>query len=154
MLLTASSAWASNPFLDLLTTNGERLSDEALIGQGKWTLVMIWATDCHICKQQKPLISAFYDKHKDLDANVFGIALDGRSGLKEVRHYLQEHVVTFPNYVGEFPVVAVNYHELTEETLRGTPTYLLFNPNGELKGNNPGPISVDAIEKFIARHTP
>ena len=40
---------------------------------------------------------------------------------------------------------------MTEENLRGTPTYLLFNPEGELLGNNPGRLSVEAIESFIAR---
>jgi len=143
-MLGATSAWAGSPFLDLLTTDGERLSDDQGIGEGQWTLVMIWATDCHICKQQKPIISAFHDEHKDSDARVFGIALDGRPGLAEVREYLSEHTVSFPNYVGEYPVIAINYQEMTEEDLRGTPTYLLFDPKGVLKGNNPGPISIGA----------
>ena len=42
---------------------------------------------------------------------------------------------------------------MTEENLRGTPTYLLFSPVGELLGNNPGRLSVEAIESFIARKT-
>jgi thiol-disulfide isomerase/thioredoxin len=152
ILLGTTPAWANSPFLDLLTVDGERLDEGPAVGNGKWTLVMIWATDCPICKQQKPVISAFHDKHKDVDAAVFGIALDGRPGLQEVRDYLDEHVVSFPNYVGEYPVIAINYQELTEEDLRGTPTYLLFDPEGELQGNNPGPISVEAIERFIERH--
>ncbi|MEE9320619.1 MAG: TlpA disulfide reductase family protein [Granulosicoccus sp.] len=141
------------PFDELLTVDGALLEESPAVGNGRWKLVMIWATDCPICKQQKPVISAFHDAHKDKDAEVFGIALDGRQGLVAVNKYLQKHTVSFPNYVGEFSTVAVNYQELTEEDLRGTPTYLLFNPEGELKGNNPGPISVDAIEAFIARHS-
>ena len=121
------------------------------IGDGKWLLVMLWATDCHICKQQKPEISRFHDQHKDEDARVVGIALDGMGAVDEVKSYLDVHQVSFPNYVGELAIVASHYLVLTEENLRGTPTYLLFNPDGELMGNNPGPLSVDAIEKFIAR---
>jgi thiol-disulfide isomerase/thioredoxin len=141
------------PFDQLLTIDGVLLDEPPAVGNGRWKLVMIWATDCPICKQQKPVISAFHNAHKDKDAEVFGIALDGRQGLVAVNKYLKQHTVTFPNYVGEFSSIAANYQRLTEEDLRGTPTYLLFNPEGELKGNNPGPISVDAIEAFIARHS-
>lgn len=143
---------AEHPFDGLIDLQGQRLATPPAIGEGQWTLVMIWATDCHICKQQKPVISAFHDAHKDTDANVFGIALDGRQGLGEVNEYLEEHAVSFPNFVGDYPSVAIGYQKLTEESLIGTPTYLLFNPEGELKGNNPGPIGVEAIEKFIAKH--
>lgn len=141
------------PFDGLLNIDGELLEEPPAVGNGRWKLVMIWATDCAICKQQKPVISAFHDAHKDKDAEVFGIALDGRQGLIAVNKYLKKHTVSFPNYVGEFVSIAASYQKLTEEDLRGTPTYLLFNPEGELKGNNPGPISVDAIEAFIARHS-
>jgi len=119
-------------------------------GDGKWLLVMLWATDCHICRQQKPEMSRFHDQHKDKDASVLGIALDGMGAVDKVKSYLDEHQPTFPNYVGEIAIVASHYLVLTEESLRGTPTYLLFNPDGELVGNNPGPLSTEAIEKFIA----
>lgn len=120
-------------------------------GNGKWLLVMLWATDCHICHQQKPEISAFYNRHKDTDAVVMGIALDGMDKVDEVREYLAVNKPSFPNYVGNIAIIASHYQGLTDESLRGTPTYLLFGPGGELLGNNPGPLSVDAIEKFMAR---
>jgi len=74
--------------------------------------------------------------------------------MDAVKEYLAEHQPTFPNYVGDYQMVAMNYQSLTEENLRGTPTYLLFNPQGELKGNNPGPVTPSAIERFIANNTP
>jgi len=142
-----------NPFRDLVDTEGSPSPLSDTFGSGKWTLVMIWSTDCHLCEEQKPKISAFFDKHKSGNIDVFGIALDGRKNLDDVQDYLSKNQPTFPNYVGEFPIVAANYQALTEEPLRGTPTYLLFNPEGELKGNNPGPVSPAAIEGFIERHS-
>jgi len=156
MCLTLASSIVragENPFVDLVDIQGEAIDVGSSIGEGKWTLVMLWTTDCHICTEQKPKISAFYDKHKDDSVNVFGIAMDGRKNLKAVNRYLEKHNPSFPNFVGELDLVAFNYQMMTEEPLRGTPTYLLFNPAGELKGNNPGPVSPDAIEKFIARHS-
>ena len=131
--------------------NGDIVDLDTMIGQGKWTLVMIWATNCHICHEQKPKISAFHDKHKDTDAHVVGIALDGPERMDAIKAYIEKNKPTFPSYAGDIAIVASHYLAMTEESLRGTPTYLLFNPEGELLGNNPGPLSVDAIERFMAR---
>lgn len=147
------SAFAKSPFKGLVDPNGDAASLSGTIGTGKWTLVMLWATDCHVCTEQKPTISAFHDEHKDTDASVVGIALDGKAGLKEVRRYLAKHQPTFPNYVSDIRKLNLTYEMLTEESLRGTPTYLLFAPDGELKGNNPGPITIAGLEKFIAAHS-
>jgi len=157
MLLACFAAIAhasDSPFRDLVDTNGELAGEQTAVGKGKWTLVMLWSTDCHICTLQKPEISAFYDKYKSTTVDVFGIALDGARRMDAVKNYLAEHQPTFPNYVGDYQMVALNYQSLTEENLRGTPTYLLFDPNGELKGNNPGPVTPSAIERFIAKNTP
>lgn len=43
----------------------------------KYTLVMVWATNCHLCEEQKPMIQTFHSDYKDTAANVVGIAIDG-----------------------------------------------------------------------------
>lgn len=152
-VLLAISAVAGNAHasMEIQKLDGEIVRLDERVGGGKWLLVMLWATDCHICKQQKPEMSRFHDKHKDIDAEVLGIALDGMGAVEEVKDYLEQHQPSFPNYVGEIAIVASHYLVLTEENLRGTPTYLLFNPEGELVGNNPGPLSVESLESFISK---
>lgn len=130
---------------------GESLKLEDLTGNGKWTLVMFWATNCHICKLQKPDMSAFHDKHKDTTAEVIGVALDGMGRLDAVQRYIDETKPSFPSYVADSLIISSYYFGMTEDSLRGTPTYLLFNPEGELLGSNPGLLSVEAIESFIER---
>lgn len=126
---------------------------DELTGNGKWTLVMVWAINCHICHEQKPEISAFHDKHKDSLAHVVGISLDGVDRVEAVKNYIDKNNVSFPSYVGDVGIIASHYYGMTEANLRGTPTYLLFSPEGELLGNNPGKLTVSAIESFIARKT-
>lgn len=151
-LLLFSLGTASSAGMELQSAeDGTQVTLDDLTGQGKWTLVMIWATNCHICHIQKPEISAFHDKHKDLNAHVVGIALDGVDQVEAVNNYIRENEVSFPSYVGNVAIIASHYFGMTEENLRGTPTYLLFNPEGELLGNNPGQLSVEAIESFMAR---
>ena len=48
-------------------------------------------------------------------------------------------------------MVSLNYEVITEESFRGTPTFLLFTPEGELIGNMPGKLSINALESFIER---
>lgn len=141
------------PFAGLVTIDGVPLDEGPRIGLGQWTLVMIWVTNCHSCREQKPKISAFHDARKNLDARVFGIAMDGAKKLGKVRTFLTRNKVTFPTFVGDMMSVMKDYEKLTNEPFRGTPTYLLFNPEGVLKGNNPGPITIAALERFIDRHS-
>ncbi len=136
--------------MELQHVDGQVVDLDDFRGDGRWLLVMLWATTCHICEMQKPDISAFHEKHKDTDAHVLGIALDGMERLDEIKANMQHHKTSFPSLVGNIAIVASHYQHMTEESLRGTPTYLLFNPSGELVGNNPGPLSVEAIEKFMA----
>jgi len=141
-------------FTSLLDMEGNPAAEGALrIGQGQWTLVMIWATNCHVCKEQKPKLSVFHEKHKDRDARVVGIALDGKRGLTRVAAFMKKLNVKFPTFVGNPPSVMEQYMVLTEQRFRGTPTYLLFDPQGKLMGNNPGPITIAALERFIDRHS-
>jgi len=151
-LLLASSGSVKSAGLPMHSVaDGQPVNLESLTGQGKWTLVMIWATACILCQSQKPIISAFHEKHKDSDAHVVGIALDGVKNIGKVKRYIDQHDVTFPNYVSQMKSAASHYLGVTEEQFRGTPTYLLFSPEGELIGKNPGLLSAEAIEDFIAR---
>lgn len=152
LILASPGFGAEAPLLDTRTLTGEKQDLDKYVGKGKWTLVMFWATDCHICKQQKPEISRFHNEHKNLDAQVVGVAIDGMANKAAIQAYVYEHSPSFPTLVAELPVLAMNYYAVTEENFRGTPTYWLFSPKGELLGNNPGPLRVEAIEAFMAKY--
>ena len=153
--LISSSVMASvdAPFGDLVDVNGEGITNEANLGDGKWKVVMIWATDCHICAIMKPRLSKFHDKNKDTVAEVYGIALDGHDQHEAVKKYMIDHDVSFPTFIGEFGLVAANFEINSQTPLRGTPTYLLFNPEGELLAIDFGMLDVDAIDTFIGNNT-
>ena len=150
LLLTAVGAVNASGMELQSSEDGSPTSLDSLTGNGKWTLVMIWATNCHICKIQKPEMSAFHNERKDVDAHIVGIALDGPKHVDIINQYIEDNNVSFPTFVGDTAIIASHYFGMTEENLRGTPTYLLFNPEGELLANNPGLLTVEALENFIA----
>ena len=113
---------------------------------------MLWAADCSVCAQEYPAISDFHTRHRDTDAKVIGVSLDGYSQLEKITRHISEMPMTFDNLIGELNVVAFQYRTATAKPLQGTPTYLMFNPQGQFAGHHVGPISSEALEKFIQRH--
>ena len=63
---------------ELEAFNGEKVSLDDKIGQGKWTLVMFWAHHCGVCKVEFPIYSNFHANRDDVD--VIGISIDGQDG--------------------------------------------------------------------------
>jgi len=149
--LWAGTIWAdtSAPFSDLVDIDGNAVTTEADVGIGKWQIVMIWAIDCHICREMKPKMSAFHEKHKDKTLEVYGLALDGPENVEAVQQYMIRHKVKFPTFIGNFDPIAAKYEEDSKSPLSGTPTYMLFNPEGKLVGTDFGFLNVEDIEKFI-----
>lgn len=153
VIVAAKPAMAGiNPDFDLMSLEGNEITLESQVDSSKWLLVMFWATDCPICVTEKPLISKFHSEHKSVDAQVVGIALDGYANAGVIKDYLALHKPSFPSYTGDYNDLASRYATATGEVLRGTPTYLLYTPEGELVGNNPGPVSPQAIERFIKKY--
>ncbi len=150
-LLSVSGSHASD-WTEVRTLNGKFTTLSQHFEENKWTLVMLWTTNCGICVREYPIMSEFHDKHKDIDAKVLGVSLDGYSQLDKITRHISEMPMSFDNLIGELTVVAFNYEASTEEPLQGTPTYMMFNPQGQLVGHNPGPVKIEALEKFIQRH--
>ncbi len=140
------------PDLGLRDFSGQPAGLDKYVGKGKWVLVMFWGLNCPICERNKPDINAFHDAHKDKDAEVVGVVINGMESKAAIEKAIQRHPLTFPNYIAELGLMAMNFQIAAEEPFRGTPTYWLFNPKGELVAVNPGPIRKEALENFIATH--
>ena len=112
---------------------------------------MLWAHNCHVCIEETPVISDFNDRRDDVD--VIGVSIDGIKNKQLAEQFLERSKPSFPSYISELAVVSFNYQLLTEEEFRGTPTFLLFTPDGTLLGNNPGKLSLEALEGFIDRNS-
>lgn len=133
--------------------NGVSHQLDDFTGKGKWTIVMMWASDCHICNKEAHQYVAFHNKHQTNDASVLGISLDGAEKKADAENFVKKHSVNFPNLIGEPNQVAGMYYELTGNNFRGTPTFLIFSPAGELRAQQVGAVPTDLIEKFMASET-
>ncbi len=151
-LFISLAAHANDPFRDLVTMDGQEIASLPQTEDGKWTLVMLWATDCHACELQKPDIAAFSEKHKDGKISVVGIAIDGRDNIEKVQAHQAHKKDGFPTYIGEYLLLSTNIELVAGEALRGTPTYLMLDENNNIKAYNPGMLNMDDLDAYVARN--
>lgn len=138
--------------LTLLKRTAAPMDFNKLIGDGRWTVVMLWATDCVPCEVQKPDVDAFHVNHVDKDARVVGVALDGVDQLRAINKAMRLTPTRFPNYVSNYEQMTKDIRAITGEEYDGlTPTYILFDPTGKYVKANFGPIEMSAIEAVIDR---
>lgn len=140
-ILLSSSAIA---FTEL---DGKKTTVEDQIGKGKWSVVEIWASDCHACRQHMPEMVKFDGKMDNVA--IIGISLDGQAGKAAAKSMIKEYAMPFKNILSNPIEVNAWMEQVAEEGLRGTPTFMIFDPKGKLVALQPGQLPVTSIEKFI-----
>ena len=118
--------------------------------EGRWTVVMFWATDCIPCEQQKPALEEFHQKYSPDTTSVVGVAIDGFDMIDEIRKINAHHQPSYPNLVAFNDVYQRQYEELVGKPFRITPTYLIFDKAGQLHGNVYGNLDLDDLAGYIA----
>lgn len=135
--------------LNLKTLEGNATSLSNQLSKTMWTLVMVWTTYCGECAKQYDEISAFHQSNKKFRLRVLGVSLDGLTQRTKVRQYARIKNHTFPSVLAESENFSNKYKELTGAPFTGTPTYMLFDRGQSIQAYMDGPISIDALERFI-----
>lgn len=125
---------------------------EEYLGKGKWLVVTVWASDCAICEREIPELVAFHDAHRDRDATVLGISVDGPARKPEALAFIRRHQISFPNLLDEGRAFKEIYLRATGRPwFGGTPMNLVYAPDGRLAARRIGPLAKAEIEAFIER---
>jgi thiol-disulfide isomerase/thioredoxin len=134
----------AGPDLVLQGLDGRNRSVSEFIGHGKWTVVAIWSTDCPICRRDMPEMAFFHDAHRHKDAIVLGVSIDGGERKPEIADFIEDHGLDFTNLVGT-PVQMAAFGG----PFRGTPTYYVYSPKGNLVTRQVGSMTQEAAEEII-----
>ncbi len=151
MLLTAllsCPAGAASP--RLLDLHGHPRALAEFTGNGKWVLLALWATDCLICNAEARHLTAFHEKHKNGEAVVLGVSLDGWGNRGEVLKFLDRHGVTYPNLITDYASGAALYSRLVDRAWLGTPAAPLYAPDGELMMQQVGTVAFEVVEELMS----
>jgi len=145
----ASTSAASPIFQNL--QSGEFVTIDDYREPGKWLVVMIWAHDCPVCEEEVGGYHRFHQRHAGDDALVLGITLDGAGGRSQAQEFVARHAPGFDNLIGEPEVVAGYYQIATGSRWVGTPSFLIFDADGELRAKQAGAVEAAIVENFIAQ---
>lgn len=148
--LTAAAQAAEAPevFHDF---SGQPRAIESYAGNGKWLVVVIWAHDCHVCNLEAENYASFHVAHKDKDATVLGVSIDGQAQQAEAEAFIRKHDLPFPNLIGEPQTSMLYYMMQTGAQFTGTPTIMVYGPDGTLMAAQAGAVPPEIIEDFMAR---
>lgn len=148
-LSASRAAIVSPPLFSTFDNKPAKISD--YIVNNKWLLVMIWASDCSICNREAGAYVNFNSRHEKTDVRVLGISIDGQAKKKAAELFIKRHDLNFPNLISEPDSLAGWFEKQTGQNWMGTPTLLLYSPDGKLKVQQIGAIPLTLIEKFIQR---
>ncbi len=153
MALLVPVAGAAAPPAETLfdfTGRARRIEDYQV--RGKWLVVTVWASDCTVCEREIPELVAFHDAHRDRDAAVLGISVDGPAGKSAAQAFIERHRVSFPNLLdGGRAFKAIYLRETGRPWFGATPMNLIYAPDGKLAARRIGPLARAELEAFIAR---
>lgn len=150
LVASVSNALANDGGIRLKDMLSQEAVLEKIVNEEKYTLVMVWATDCPICEKQKPMIQAFQNDFADTRATVIGIANDGQAKINDINNLIDKHQPTYPNYVASPETFFSDFERVTGQEFRGTPTYILYDQEGVLMGVAVGPIDRDRLYNIVS----
>lgn len=147
-MLLSGASFAEAPSIELRGMDGKPQNVNEYIGKGKWAIVAVWAHDCLLCNREMPQLSAFHNDHKDRDAIVLGVSIDGMEQIEQAREFVSRHKLPFVNLLAE-PEVSV-MAQFDSARFVGTPTHYFYEPRGRMVARKVGPLPPKDIEEFIA----
>ena len=147
-LVTASNAWADSAHLE--PADSESIQNH--LKTGMWNVVMIWAHDCVACNEEAADYAALHNRHTGKTAEVLGVSMDGEALYTEAQQFVERHNLTFPSLLME-PAELVSYYEtMTQTPWIGTPSFMIFDPQGNLAAKQAGAIPAHLIDQFLEQH--
>ena len=111
--------------------------------RGKWVIVNYWATWCPPCLEEIPDLVELYEDNRD---TIVVLGIDFEEVNKDyLREFVDSHMISYPVMNTEpVPVTELG-------PVLGLPTSYIISPEGERVARQEGPVTREAIEKYIAR---
>jgi peroxiredoxin len=147
LLLFAPFLFAAAPGIALQDFSGKERHFREFLGRGQWVIVVAWSKDCPICKRDIHHMTFFHDEHKDREARVLGLSVDGLANRRQAQAFIDDHDLNFPNLIGD----PLDASRLSGKPFIGTPTYYFFDPQGELVSVHVGSVTQAQAEEMIRR---
>jgi thiol-disulfide isomerase/thioredoxin len=117
--------------------------------QGRWELVMFWATYCPICKRDFEKLAKFIEDNPSINLTIVGVVTDGLEAKQKAISQIDSRNLNYTHMLTDFDRSNELYQGITQSRLIGVPSQLLYNTKNELAGFSRNAIDLDALEIVV-----
>ena len=108
--------------------NGKTIRLSDYVGRGKYVLVDFWASWCSPCRQEIPNLIALYEKYKDKEFLVLGVAVQDK--IEDSQKAISDMQIPYPQILNS-EKIATNIYGID-----ALPETILFAPDGTIIARN------------------
>jgi thiol-disulfide isomerase/thioredoxin len=121
----------------------------AELQEGRWELVMFWATYCSICKKDFEKLAEFIKDNPSINLTIVGVVTDGLEAKQKALSQIDSRNLNYTHVLTDFDQSNELYQDITQSKLIGVPSQLLYNTKNELVGFSRNAIDLDALEIVV-----
>lgn len=102
--------------------------------RGRVTLLNVWATWCHPCREEVPVLQALHERYEARGFELIGVSVDGRGEEATIREFARDFGMTY-----------ALWHDPEERVQSaflavGVPATFLIDRDGVLRWRHVGPV--------------
>lgn len=132
------------PSFSLPSSEGEMVHSAEVVNRNELTLIMFWASTCHKCETEVPLIASSYREYHPKGFEVIGVSVDqSEAAWKNGIVSKQAPGVNLSDLLGWSGPVTKEYR------VTSTPVFFLVDNSGTLVAR---PKSADQLETYLSDH--
>lgn len=117
--------------------------------EGRWELVVFWATYCPVCKRDFDNLAKFIKENPEVPLSIVGVVVDGDEEREKAIMQINKRELNYTHVISDFQHSNKLYKAVTDSELIGVPAQLLFNKSNELVGFGSNAIDIDALEIMV-----
>lgn len=154
LLCTLVLGIANASDLEVVDLHGKPSNLNVMIKDQHWNIVMAWATYCPACKKDFLKLNEFIKSHTQDSVHVIGVSVDGADKINVVEKTVREYELKFDNAISEFNDFTGLYLFETDQYFAGTPTYMVYSPEGALVAHGAGRMDFERLSQFLKTRQP
>lgn len=120
------------PHYRAVTLTGDSVSLEQL--RGRAVLLNVWATWCHPCREEIPVLQALHARYASRGLELVGVSVDGRGEKNTIREFATDFGMTYPLWLDPDERVQSTFLAI------GVPATFLIDREGVLRWRHVGPV--------------
>lgn len=137
-----SQLGARAPQLVAQTLDGTRAELDSLVGNP--VLLNVWATWCHPCRDEIPVLQALHERFGPAGLRVVGVSIDAAGRTADIGTFVREYGVTYPIWHDPDQRVMPAFSVI------GVPTTVLIDAAGRVRWRKTGEVKAgDAILEAV-----